>query len=143
MFFFAGYWLWLSLRPVEIIAVHDNGSHSYILVKNFPFTDKGKINWWLKNKDRLKNEYDIPKPSTSGNFTVIFWLFGDGYKETDGYDRLCFEDLLSPLNCIDKDAVFSVSNSINLGTVFTVYDGKYQFNKNGEIAKLKIKSDVK
>mgnify|MGYP001382562453 FL=1 len=128
---------------MEIIAVHDNGSHSYILVKNFPFSDKGKINWWLKNKDKLKNEYDIPKLSNSGNFTVIFWLFRDGYKETDGYDRLCFEDLLPPLNCIDKDAVFSVSNSINLGTVFTVYDGKYQLKKNGDIAKLEIKFDVK
>ncbi|WP_371813158.1 DUF943 family protein [Tatumella sp. JGM118] len=29
---------------VEMIAVHNNGSHSYILVKNFPYTDKGKIN---------------------------------------------------------------------------------------------------
>ncbi|MBS0910792.1 DUF943 family protein [Tatumella sp. JGM118] len=138
-----GYWLWLSLRPVEIIAVHDNGNHSYILVNNFPYTDKGKINWWIKNKDELKNKYNIPKPSTSGNFTVIFWLFGDGYKETDGYDRLCFEDMSPPLNCIDKDAVFSVSNSINLGTVFTVYDGKYQRKKNGDIAKLEIKFDVK
>lgn len=128
---------------MEIIAVHDNGSHSYILVKNFPFSDKGKINWWLKNKDKLKNEHDIPKLSNAGNFTVIFWLFRDGYKETDGYDRLCFEDLLPPLNCIDKDAVFSVSNSINLGTVFTVYDGKYQLKKNGDIAKLEIKFDVK
>ncbi|MBS0910795.1 hypothetical protein JK223_14820 [Tatumella sp. JGM118] len=27
-----------------MIAVHNNGSHSYILVKNFPYTDKGKIN---------------------------------------------------------------------------------------------------
>lgn len=40
--------LWLSLRPVEVIAVHKDGSHSYVLVKKFPFTEKGKLKWWLK-----------------------------------------------------------------------------------------------
>ena len=49
-----GYWLWLSLRPVAIVAVHEDGSHASVLVKTFPFTDRGKINWWLKNKDMLK-----------------------------------------------------------------------------------------
>ncbi|OON38945.1 hypothetical protein BTJ39_16435 [Izhakiella australiensis] len=130
-----GYWLWISLRPVKVVAVHDNGNHSYVLVKSFPLTDKGKINWWLKNKDILKEKYDIPQPKKDGNFTVIFWLFGDGYKETDGYDRLCFDDMPPPLNCIDKDAVFSVSNSKNLGTIFTTYDGKYQPQKNGDIVR--------
>ncbi|ARJ42709.1 hypothetical protein B1H58_12200 [Pantoea alhagi] len=131
----AGYWLWLSLRPVEIVAVHDNGNHSYVLVRSFPPTDKGKINWWLENNSILKKKYNIPKPSSSGSFTIIFWLFGEGYKETDGYDRLCFDDMPPPLNCIDKDAVFSVSNSKNLGVIFTTYDGKYQLQKNGDIVK--------
>lgn len=39
---------------------------------NSPLTDKGKINWRLKNIDVLKEKYDIPKPSSSGSFTVIF-----------------------------------------------------------------------
>ncbi|MBT0725917.1 DUF943 family protein [Rosenbergiella australiborealis] len=130
-----GYWLWLSLRPVEIIAVHDNGNHSYVLVRSFPSTDNGKINWWLENKSSLKEKYSIPRPSSSGNFTIIFWLFGEGYKETDGYDRLCFDDMPPPLNCIDKEAVFSVNNSKNLGTIFATYDGKYQRQKNGDIVK--------
>lgn len=39
------YILWLSLRPVEIVAVHENGNHSYVLVDNFPSTDRGRINW--------------------------------------------------------------------------------------------------
>jgi len=46
-----GYFIWLSLRPVEIIAVHYDENFSHILVRNFPFTDKGKINWWLKKRD--------------------------------------------------------------------------------------------
>lgn len=51
---FSGYQPWLFLRLVEMITVHNHGSHSYILVKNAPFTDKGKINWWLENKDTQK-----------------------------------------------------------------------------------------
>lgn len=73
----------------------------------------------------------------------MFWLFGEGYKETDGYDRLCFDDMNPPLNCIEKDAVFSVSNSSNLGTIFTVYNGKYQLKNNGDIIKFKDKSEIK
>jgi len=126
---------WLSLRPVEIVATHDNGNHSYILVKSFPFTDQGKINWWLKNNEMLKSKYKIPKPASYGSFTIIFWLFGDGYKEEGKYDRLCFEDMKTKVNCIEKNAIFSVSYSKNMGTMFTVYDGTYQMKKNGDIVK--------
>ena len=131
-----GYFLWLSLRPIDIVAVHHRGhGFSSILVNNFPFTDKDKISWWLKNKDILKEKYDIPKAENDGYFNITVWLFGEGYKETDGYDRLCFEDTPPPINCIDKNAVFSVSNSNNLGTIFTTYEGRYKLNKNGDIVK--------
>ncbi|EIR87473.1 hypothetical protein YPPY46_4383, partial [Yersinia pestis PY-46] len=41
-----GYFFWLSLRPVEIVAIHKDGNFSAVLVRDFPVTDKGKINWW-------------------------------------------------------------------------------------------------
>ncbi|SCC13005.1 DUF943 family protein [Kosakonia oryziphila] len=131
-----GYWLWLSLRPVDIVAVHEDGSNIDILVKDFPITNKGKINWWLENKDILKEKYNIPKPEQDGYFVIIFWLFGEGYKKTDGYDRLCFDDMKTEINCIDKNRVFSISNSKNRGTIFTVSDGEYHI-KDGKIVKLK------
>lgn len=131
-----GYWLWLSLRPVEIVAIHQRFDTTSVLVNNLPFTDKGKINWWLKNKDLLKAKYDIPKPSPSGYFTVIFWDFGDGYKEEGRYDRLCFDDMKTNVNCIEKNPVFSVDKSRNLGVTFTVYDGdNYRLGQNGELIK--------
>lgn len=128
-----GYWFWLSLRPVEIIGVHENGNHSYVLVKNFPFTDRGKINWWLENKNRLKDKYQIPKPATYGSYTIIFWLFDEGYKEEGKYDRICFNDMPAPVNCIEKNAIFSINKSTNLGTIFTVYDGDNYRVKDGKI----------
>ena len=51
-----GYWYWLCLRPVEIVAVHKEDHHASVLVKTFPLTDKGKISWWLKNKNILKEK---------------------------------------------------------------------------------------
>lgn len=45
------WWLWLSQRPVEIIAIHHRSSgFSDLLVDSFPPTDTGKINWWLKTR---------------------------------------------------------------------------------------------
>ncbi|WP_312140645.1 DUF943 family protein [Pantoea septica] len=133
-----GYCLWLSLRPVEIIAVHQDGNYSDVLVKNFPLTDGKKISWWLKNKDMLKEKYNIPQPKKDGDFTVIFWLFGDGYKETDGYDRLCFEDMPPPKNCIDKNRVFSANHSRNMGVSFIVSGGIYRLKENGGIVRVKL-----
>ncbi|THB84812.1 DUF943 family protein [Pantoea allii] len=130
------YLLWLSLRPVKIVAVHNTANWSSVLVKNFPITDRGKINWWLKNKDALKRQYDIPKPASYGNYTVSIWLFGEGYKEDDKYDRLCFSDMKPPMNCIEKDRVFIISYSKNSGITFTVDDGEYSMKDNGKITKL-------
>ncbi|WP_336856087.1 DUF943 family protein [Pseudescherichia vulneris] len=88
------YILWLWSRPVEVVAVHQNSNHTYIIVKKFPITDNEQINWWLRNKDILKKRYNILKPAIYGDYTVIFWDYGDGYKEERKYDRLCFNDML-------------------------------------------------
>lgn len=131
-----GCFLWYSHRPVEIVAVHHGrSSFSDVLVRNFPFTDKGKIGWWLNNKEMLKEKYNVPNPNPDGSFYLNFWLFGDGYKELSKYDRLCFEDMNTKKNCIEKDIVFTVSYSKNMGTMFEAYDGTYRLQKNGEIVK--------
>jgi len=129
--------LWWSKRPVDIVAVHKSGSHSYVLVKNFPFLDKEKINWWAKNKGVLKEKYDIPNPEKEGFYSVIFWDFGEGYKETDGYDRLCFDDMKTNINCIDKEKYFTVWNGRNNDISFGVHDGEYFIKENGQMVKRK------
>jgi len=135
VFLFLIYFFWRTLRPVEIVAVHQKDDYSSVLVKNFPITEKGQINWWLKNKDILKSTYAIPKPSSYGSFTVIFWDYGDGYKEEDKYDRLCFNDMPPPKNCIDKKIVFYVSYSKNSGMYFIVNNEKYYLKNNGKIVR--------
>ncbi|WP_252120247.1 DUF943 family protein [Erwinia tracheiphila] len=66
----------------------------------------------------------------------MFWNFGDGYQEEGKYDRLCFDDMHTKENCIEKDPVFSVSNSRNRGIIFTVYDGTWHVKESGEIIRL-------
>ncbi len=72
----AGYCLWLAFRPVEIVAVHKRNSYSHILVKNFPLTNKGKVHWWLKNKDMLKEKYDVPGTGKDAFLKLYFGILG-------------------------------------------------------------------
>ena len=120
----------LSLRPVEIVAVHQDGNYSSVLVKNFPITDNGKISWWLKNKILLKAQHDIPKPASYGSYTIIFWDFGDGYKEEGKYDRLCFADMETKKNCIEKEKVMTIQR-INKKKPFFSINGK-EYKTPGE-----------
>ncbi len=125
----------LYLKPVKIIAVHNDGNYSAVLVTHFPYTDTGKIDWWHDNRDMLKNRYGIPRPSSDGNFTITFWLFGEGYMKREKYDRLCFNHMKTDKNCIEKNKVFSVSKGRNGGMQLMVYDGIYKTDNNGKWVK--------
>ncbi|MBD8451302.1 DUF943 family protein [Serratia rubidaea] len=130
---------WLSIRPVDIVAVHQDNNYSDVLVKGFPVTDKGKIQWWFENKDNLKTQYNIPQPASYGSFTVTFWLFGDGYQEEGKYDRLCFDDMPTKKNCIDKNLLMMVRYAKNTGLSFRLDGGVYRIKGNGEMIKEKYK----
>ena len=127
------YFLWFCLRPVKIIAVHEDGNYSDVLVDHFPVTVHGKISWWLENRDRLKSRYGIPEPSSSGSYTITFWLFGDGYMEEDKYDRLCFMEMKARKYCIEKNKTFTVDYSKNSGLFFTARNGYYRVTDSGKI----------
>ncbi|PLR43335.1 DUF943 family protein [Chimaeribacter arupi] len=98
--------LWL-LQPAKIIAVHRSGTFTDIIVENFPVTDKGKIRWWQANKELIEEKYKFLPADKNENYTVIIWGWRGSYKEmpdTDqGSDLLCFEDMKTKKNCIDKD----------------------------------------
>ncbi|WP_288497258.1 DUF943 family protein [uncultured Erwinia sp.] len=138
----AFYFLWVFLRLVEIVAVHQDGNYSYVLVKNFPLTEKGKIHWWLMNKDMLKQRYDIPKPASYGAFTIEFWDFADGYLEEGKYDRLCFTDMKPSVNCIEKNQEFTVGKGLDNDIYFGVDDGIYRMKENGEMFKRKYQPNL-
>jgi len=132
------YLFWRSLRPVDIVGVHKDGSYSYLLVKDFPITAKGQINWWLKNTKMLKNHYDIPKPDSDGDFGIVVWDFGEGYKEQGDKskdDRFCFADFKSPKNCIDKNMILYITYTKSSGISFITHNDEYRINKKVELVK--------
>ncbi|MEN3753870.1 DUF943 family protein [Mangrovibacter sp. SLW1] len=107
------------LRPVDIVAVHSESDASVILVKNFPYTDKGKINWWLENKSNIASQYHLPLASLGKFYRVSFIDFGDGYKTLGKEDRICFDDMKNDVNCVDKNVVFSVERNVS-GQFFSI-----------------------
>lgn len=133
----AGYLLWLWCRPMKIIAVHQMKYYSIVLVEDYPFTDKGKIDWWQKNKSMLKARYSTPQPEDDGSYNVILWDFADGYKEGDGYNSLCFDDMQPPKNCVDKNSLMIISRDKYNVTEFNGDDGIYVLQDNGDTVKRK------
>ncbi|AUX93557.1 DUF943 family protein [Mixta gaviniae] len=133
------YALWLTYRPVEIVAVHHRGNNfSAILVKNFPFTDRSKINWWLENRDILKEKYNVPDPDENGPFSIIVWRFGKGYQaDKQDDDQYCFKDMQIREHCIQKDTLLIIDGRGKNQAYFTGDNGKYLLKNNGEIIKIK------
>ncbi|GLR09676.1 hypothetical protein GCM10007905_23960 [Mixta theicola] len=83
----------------------------------------------------LKSRYGIPAPTFAKDYNITFWLFGDGYMEREKYDRLCFSDMKTKKNCIEKNKTFTVDYSKNTGLFFTTHAGYYRIKDNGEIVK--------
>ncbi|MCS5450220.1 DUF943 family protein [Enterobacter huaxiensis] len=123
---------WNHIYPVKIIDVHrSTNSLGYddIIVGHFPLTDRGRINWWLSQRDMLKKKYNIP---SGQEFFLTVWDVGDGYlRDSPREDYFCFPDMIAEKNCIEKnkllavDARFSDDNKVN----FIIDDNKYIMNK--------------
>ncbi|WP_343646383.1 DUF943 family protein [Enterobacter sp.] len=131
--------LWDDIYPVKIIDVHrstDRMGYDYIIVDHFPLTDWGRINWWLSQRDRLKEKYHIP---AGHRFVLTVWDVGDGYlRDSSHEDYFCFPDMTSEKNCIEKIKLLEVafrfpeSNKIS----FIVGRNLYVMNKrNGSVTK--------
>ncbi|WP_130831801.1 DUF943 family protein [[Erwinia] mediterraneensis] len=135
------YSIWQDFEPVEIVAVHKDDVSSDVLVKNFPVTDRGKLDWWQKNHAWLKEKYGVPEFAQDGSFSVWFWNFGDGYKALPTHDLrlsrqtsdlLCFDEMKTKKNCIEKDAVLRVA-SFDKNITFLLFEGSYIQRPNGKI----------
>ena len=133
---------WQDFEPVEIVAVHKNDVSSDVLVKNFPVTDRGKLDWWKKNHAWLKEKYGVPEFAQDGSFSVWFWRFGGGYKKLPTHDFrlsvnnpqfLCFDELKTEKNCIEKYPVLNVGSTFDKNIYFLLFEGSYIQSPNGKI----------
>lgn len=126
--------IWRIIQPVQIDAVHTSNSYSNVLVRNFPLTDQGRINWWLKNRELLYSKYGIPEPDADGYFVVLFWAWDGVYRADRGagedFDLRCFEDMSSEAKCIVKsDIPLEVTHLREGGVIFEIGRGKRLYSQ--------------
>jgi hypothetical protein len=123
---------YLNLRPVKVIAVHHDKYSISVLVNRMPFSATEKIKWWIKNQPELTATYKLPGVSDT-YFNIYFWAFGDGYKELGKYDRLCFQDMPPPKNCIEKERLMYITLTRHGEVDYWLNNTRYIQKKNGEL----------
>lgn len=105
---FGSAYLYFDRKEVHIIDAHHVGNAVALIVDRLPLTDSSKIKWWESNQDKIRGKYHIPA-GLEGPFLIDVFAFGEGYQEDDDdEDRLCFEDVKPPRNCIDKKILMSI-----------------------------------
>lgn len=119
-------------RQTEIMITDQNLNFSNVAVKNFPLTEKGKIEWWKINKATLQKKFNIPAQAKDGDWYISIWNYGDGFKakpkgdikvfNSDTQDMMCFNN--DSEKCIDKDLIMRIENNKSGGVDIRLGDKK-------------------
>ena len=133
--FVIGY-LYFDERPVKIIAVHKTDYDAVIIVDRLPYLDKKKIAWWIKNKNDILQRYSISDEGKNGPIEYSIFPFGDGYQPLGKEDRLCFDDMAEPNNCIDKGWLMAVWRTYKGEEKYITDSGRYMQDNKGTIYKV-------
>ncbi len=123
---------WWS-KKAEVIAVHHAQYRTDILVSHFPWTDRKKIAWWLAHAEDLSARYHFQLPGKSNDQHISIWQFGAGYMAEGKEDRMCFDDMPGPDNCIDKQRIMSIKSGAEGESIFLMPDDIYTLAQDGEV----------
>ncbi|WP_025902189.1 DUF943 family protein [Tatumella sp. UCD-D_suzukii] len=134
VFLIIAYCILIAVRPAKIVRVDNNT----VFVENLPMTNKGKLSWWLKNKELLQNKYHIINPPD--NFTVIIMNF-DGYEKLpkgvrDGSidDYTCFDDNNGEQKkCVYNSIAIVVRGSLGSKIYINIDKNKYTLTPDGKV----------
>ncbi|WP_223564654.1 DUF943 family protein [Pantoea agglomerans] len=123
----------------KVLAIHGSEANKELLVKNMPFTDSDKIEWWDNNGVKT-----ISSPET---YNVSIWKFDGKYQKLaprnsgafpdhDTDYLLCFDDMKTEENCIDKSTWIMEITKTKDGYTYYRLDGKSYYRKpSGELVK--------
>ncbi|QGY27481.1 DUF943 family protein [Pantoea cypripedii] len=136
-FIACGAYVYLNNREVKVIDVHHGKYAADILVNHLPLSQSSRINWWLKNEAVIFSNYNISPGNEDGPQLITIFAFGDGYKELGKEDRLCFDDITPPNNCIDKDILMLVDRTRSGDLEFSFASSVYVRTNDGRITKVK------
>jgi len=128
------YYVFITV-PVKIIAIHKDNYAPVVVVDQLPLSDAKKIAWWRdESKNILANEDDAQIHNRALNYYI--YRFGEGYQESGKEDRLCFDDMKAPKNCLDKDILMTVRYRKNGDIQFDIDDDAYILRQSGELKKV-------
>ncbi|BAN98938.1 hypothetical protein E05_41720 [Plautia stali symbiont] len=115
--------------------MHHSDGITDILVNDLPHSQQKAIAWWQSNRRTILAEYQIPAIDNVKFNSISFFKFGKGYQELGKKDRLCFEDMAPPRNCIDKLLLMSVSVTRERNFLYRFQQGVYIETPDGEVIK--------
>lgn len=126
---------WSNHRQVQVIDVHHNTWTAEIVVDHFPFSKAARIEWWENNNESILKKYNIPEHGAGGPDYFTIYAFGKGYQQLAREDRLCFDDIKPPYNCIDKNILMTVNRDRNGDVRFSFENAAY-IKKNGRLIEI-------
>ncbi|WP_238084740.1 DUF943 family protein [Pseudescherichia vulneris] len=130
---FVGFYLCRDNASVNVIAIHQNKYTAETLVDRLPLTERSRIKWWVGNRKEIEGKYRIVSFENGGPDYITIYKFGDGYKKEGKEDRLCFDDMDTETNCIDKDILMTISRTREGLERFTFSDSSYVISGDGVI----------
>lgn len=129
----------MFFNSTKVLAVHSSGSNKELLVKNIPFRDSSKIEWWDNTGSKNVSSTEI--------YNVSIWNFDGKYQKLapknsgifpdhDTDYLLCFDDVKSDENCIDKSNWIMDITKTKDGYTYYRLDGESYYRKpSGELIK--------
>lgn len=130
-----GFYFVKKPTPVEVMAVDKTPNTVLIAVKGVPYSTKSKLSWWLDNKSHLISQYKLDLTAPNEQPSVYIYDFGDGFKKEEMKDRLCFDSVSPPNNCIDKNIAMVISQLRNGEIKLAIDDDVFIQDKSGKIVK--------
>lgn len=116
-------------------AVDTTPNKILIVVKGLSYSAKSKLSWWLDNKSLLISQYKVHFTEFNKQPSVYIYDFGDGFKKEEMRDRLCFDSVSPPNNCIDKNIAMVISQLRNGEIKLAIDDDVFIQDKSGKIVK--------
>ena len=128
-----GFYIYKNNDSVQVVAVHHDKYTAEILVDRLPESEKARIEWWLHNKKIIMSHYGIRPIDSGGPDYITIYQFGIGYLPAGKEDLLCFSDIKSERNCIDKNILMTVSRTRAGFERVSFKNSAYIVSRNGTI----------
>lgn len=123
----------------KVLAIHGSDTRKDFLVKNIHFSDTDKIKWWDNNGVKTissRETYNISVWNFDGKYQKLAPKNSGAFPDHDTDYLLCFDDMKSDENCIDKSNWIMDITKTKDGYTYYRLDGESYYRKpSGELIK--------